>query len=295
MRHAIALLALAACEPAPERAPQQTTSARAYCELMAAPFCDYYLRCGRMAVDDLAGCRAAFADACEHRYEPYYAALAESGRLALSVDGMGACAAHLREVACEDQLGDLDGACGEMWVGLAAEGAACGPGIDSLVCEAGTSCVLDLSFCGTCEATVPVGAACGEARCADGASCVGGTCVADARPGEPCDEAQPCAIGTWCEEGLCVAPEIVGAGEACDQRRRCAYKAACVGGTCVETGLLGEPCSREVPCASGWCDGGTCAPAGEGGAACSGPVECLSGRCQGGSCAPLPGACFDGE
>jgi hypothetical protein len=286
-----AVVVLVACG-GPERVPQDVVDARAYCELSADVFCPYYLRCGRMAADDLAECRTTFADACEARYEPLYAGLADAGLLALSVEGLGACAAHLRDVDCDDQINDLDGACADVWQGLAPAGAACGIGIESFVCEEGTTCVLDLSLCGTCEPTVAVGSSCVDARCEDGSSCVGDVCVADALPGDPCGDAQACVLGAWCEDGVCARRAVVAVGDDCDAEHVCRYRSFCVGGSCVLGGLTGDACSNQAPCSAGWCDDGTCAAPKLEGAACAGPLECQSGRCDG-TCGAIPGACFD--
>lgn len=267
-------------------------TAREYCATTADAFCGYYVRCGRMAVNGVAECQEAFLEACSAVYQPHYIALEDAGLLELSVDGVDACAAHLETVQCDQQIFDLDGGCADVWRGLAPAGSPCGPGIDSFVCDDASTCVLDLSFCGTCEATVPVGASCEDARCEATASCVSGTCVARALPGEACGADQPCVLGASCSGGICAAPTIVGVGDACGASHRCPYKSACIGGQCVEAGLQGEVCGAQQPCASGWCDDGVCAPFREAGDPCDAGGECVSGVCDG-VCADLPGACLD--
>jgi hypothetical protein len=245
----------------PDTVPALT--AEGYCEAMADAYCGFYLRCGRMAVADEATCLTVFVEVCNAVYEPQYRALVDRGLLTLAPDGVAACQDHLEAVACALQPGDLDGPCGGMWRGLAPVGSACSYGVESLVCDAASTCVLGLDFCGTCEPAVAVGEGCGGGgpRCHDTAACVDGVCVARARPTDPCSATQPCGVGASCVDGGCVAPAVVGVGAACDQTHRCQYKAACVAGTCVATALLGEACAAERPCADGACDGGVCVAA----------------------------------
>ncbi len=281
------VLFLGACPPA-------ELPAESYCEESAETFCAYYLRCGLMAVEDRTACLTAFEETCTEVYLPHYVALAEEDRLALRREGLAVCADHLEEVACEEQVHDLQGPCAQVWAGLTPAGGPCAPGIGSFVCDEASTCVLGLDLCGTCEEAGGPDAPCGEGdRCQASLACVEGVCVPRALPGEPCSEAHPCLVGTWCEEGTCARPEGVGVGEACDATRRCPYKSACVAGTCVESGLLGEPCGEGVGCASGWCDDGTCTPRREEGAACGSPDECVAGVCREGACGALPGACFE--
>ncbi|MFT6821608.1 MAG: hypothetical protein ACJATT_005439 [Myxococcota bacterium] len=292
MRPIVVLFAVA-CTTAAERTPSTTTSATAYCELTASAFCEYYARCDRMAVDTLAECQNTFLETCEGVFEPRYAALEARGDLALSTAGVGECAEHLRTVECSQQVFDLDGACGAVWDGQVGEGGACGPGLESFVCDDEHTCVLTLSFCGTCEPFVPAGSACGDGvRCDDNSSCIDDVCVLDAAVGDACNDEQPCRLGARCTEGVCTTNAIVGLGEACDSGRRCQYRAECVDGVCEQAPLLGEACTSALACASGWCDGGTCESLGEPGAACASPQECLGGVCDAGACGELTSACL---
>ncbi|MCA9513841.1 MAG: hypothetical protein KC635_02760, partial [Myxococcales bacterium] len=228
-----------------------------YCEAAVDVFCPYYLRCGRMAVPDLATCREVFAETCEARYEPVYAALADLGLLRLSRGGLDRCATHLETVACEAQMNDLDLGCSGVWVGQREAGAACGLGIESFVCAPATACVLGLDFCGTCEPAAAVGETCGDdARCAPTASCADGACVARGLPGDACggDADPPCVTGASCAAGACAGPTIVAVGDTCDQTHRCPYFSACVGGTCRQAVRLGAACSATAPCGAGTCD-----------------------------------------
>ncbi|MBW2255294.1 MAG: hypothetical protein JRI25_11930 [Deltaproteobacteria bacterium] len=264
-----------------------------YCESTVDFFCDYYLRCGRMAEEDDEGCHSTFLEVCNEVYEPHYIALEEAGLLALSEEGMEACAEHLETVTCEQQLFDLDGGCGTMWEGLAPAGGDCGPGIESFVCDAGSTCVLGLDLCGTCEAAAGVGETCGEeVRCRSQADCVDGWCIASALPGEVCSEALGCVSGASCVDDTCVGFGWSEVGQACDWENRCPYRSACVDGFCVQSALLGEGCGDGVTCASGFCEDGTCVELRDDGVSCERADQCVAGRCDE-TCGGLPGVCFE--
>ncbi len=273
----------------PDRLP-----ASDYCETLAPSFCAFYMRCGRMVAKDEADCRAVFLESCNARYEPRYVDLEAAGLLGLSRAGVDACTAHLGAVTCEEQASDLDGPCGRMWRGTSAKGEGCGIDVESFVCGAGTTCILGLDFCGTCETSAPRGGACeaGVVRCASEDACIAGSCVARALSGEACGDAKPCITGSTCTDGTCMAPAIVGEGEPCDARRRCAYRSYCEGGQCVRAALLGEPCATSRACTSGRCEGGTCVALRDDGATCASPAECSSGQCVAKVCTPLPSACI---
>jgi len=269
--------------------------ARSYCELTVDLFCPYYLRCGRMAVAELATCRDVFLESCNARYEPVYAALADRSELSLSRAGIARCGEHLATVACEQQIFDLDGGCDAVWVGQVGAGDAehrCGLGIESFVCDAASTCVIGLDFCGDCVSLAGPNDACDlEHRCADDATCDDGRCVPRAAVGEACDDAVSCVRGASCVRGSCAPPTIVAVDEACDAARRCPYRAACVSGRCVATGLLGEACGA-AGCASGACSDGTCVPLLDPGATCTTHAACLSGRCEEGRCGSLTSPCL---
>ncbi len=261
-----------------------------YCETVVDAFCPYYLRCGRLDAPDEASCRAAFLETCNARYEPHYAAFEALGLLRLSRAGVAGCRLHLEHVECAAQVGDLDGACGAMWVGQAPALAPCGLGIESLVCAAGTTCVLGLDFCGSCLPESTDGTCDTERRCPDGGLCIEGACVTRLAAGDACTDADVCAVGLWCAEGRCRGPTIVAVGDACDADLRCPYKATCSGGKCVPLGLLGEPCT--AGCASGFCDAGTCVPLRAAGEPCGASSQCVSTRCtEDGHCEPLGATC----
>lgn len=265
-------------------------AASEYCETTAELFCDYYLRCGRMAADSPEDCRATFLESCNEVYEPQYVSYVDRGLLELSAEGIDACRSHLEMVDCEVQLFDLDLGCADIWVGTSSAGAACAPGIGSFVCEPGTVCTLELSLCGSCSEAAELDEPCGgEVRCEVGAQCVDSVCTRRPLPGENCNTV-PCVTGASCQDGICVGFQTVAVGDECDQNRRCPYKASCRRGVCVESALLGEDCSDRA-CASGWCDDGTCAPFKAPGDPCSAPSECQSLVCDE-TCGEIARRCF---
>lgn len=265
-----------------------------YCETIAGFFCDFYLRCKRMVAADAAECKTVFLETCNARYEPRYVELEQAGLLSLSRAGIDACEAHLGKVACDEQVTDLDGPCDAMWKGTAPAGAPCAIDVESFVCSAGTTCVLGLDFCGTCQVAAKRGEACeaGTVRCTSEDTCTSGTCVARALPGGSCSDTVPCVASATCASGTCVAPAIVGEGASCDASHRCAYRAYCSGGKCVRGALLGESCASPGACVSGRCVAGKCAPLLDDGAACGAPADCASAQCSSGKCTPLPSACL---
>ncbi len=269
-------------------------AANTYCERTVDMFCDFYARCGRMAVADADACHAPFLETCNSRYEPIYAAFAVQGLLTLSTAGLDACAAHLATVACDTQIFDLDGPCAGLWIGGAPVGGACAPGIGSFVCVPDATCVLGLDFCGTCEAAVGPGTACDHThRCHPDAACLRDVCVPRKGPGEACANESECVTAAACVDGICQTFARVGEGEACDASDRCPYRTACVGGTCRLGVANGAPCGAQDTCYAGFCDAGTCAALHPPGAACTQGFQCATGECAEGLCAALTNqSCF---
>jgi hypothetical protein len=271
-------------------------TARDYCETTREMFCAYYMRCGRINAASYEACLTIFDETCNAVYEPHYVALEDDGRLMLSEEGIDVCREHLETLECSTQIFDLDGPCAAVWVGRSAPGLPCGPGIGSFVCSEGSTCVLDLSFCGTCQATVEVGEPCGPdvGRCEETATCVEGTCVRRGRPGDACGESSPCALSASCVDGVCRRYNVVAVGDVCDANNRCPYNAVCVGGRCQSQAGIGEACAQPGQCRSGYCDvgAGECKPLQTAGTACTSSLQCVSGVCASGQCDALPSACF---
>lgn len=281
---------------------EDVVAAADYCESIVDFFCPYYVRCGRMAASSVDECREVFLPACNARFEPSYESLEAEGLLHLSRAGLDACAAHLDDVACEQQLLDLDGPCAAMWKGTQPAGAACGFDIESFVCEPGTACVLDLTFCGTCRPVVADGASCadtdpvlGDVTCARESTCDDDTCLARKRVGELCAAGDRCVLGAICNsDGVCAGPTYAGVGDTCDNfDNRCPFRAECLEDQCRLAGTVGDTCDAITPCDSGaFCEGDVCVELVPQGGSCDASVQCQSGICAESICAVLPSACF---
>ena len=236
--HILSLIVAASCagDPGPQTLPSETQalSAAGYCEAIVDFFCDFYLRCGRMAVGSIQQCHEVFLETCNDRYEERYVRLEEAGLLSLSAEGTAACHEHLDSVTCAAQIRDLHGPCATMWVGGQDVGDACGIDIESFVCGADATCVLDFSFCGTCEPLIPTGESCGDAdgACGPSDACREDVCVRRREVGEPCSNLAPCVLGVQCVGGVCDGPSFVGEGAGCSGSRRCPYMTRCIAGIC---------------------------------------------------------------
>jgi hypothetical protein len=276
--------------------------AKNYCEYAAEVFCPYYVRCSRMAVETEAECLETFVPACNSRYEPTYVELAARELIQLSTAGLSKCKTHLETVSCEIQVFDLDLGCSNVWSGLAKAGDACGPGIESFVCEQGTTCVLGLDFCGVCSPTVATGQPCGTdiGRCEPDSACDNGICVKRPLATAACTpDGIPCVTGTWCDTTAengprCSARSWSAPGEPCNQSAQCQYKSQCGGSICIESALIGEPCDASVACAAGYCTAeNVCAEMQASGEPCSANSQCTTGNCSAGTCGPVKTACFE--
>jgi hypothetical protein len=268
-------------------------STRDYCEAIEPFFCAFYLRCDRMDVTTGEACAAAFLEKCNAVFEPRYVGLEAAGLLALDLEGIAACQAHLETVACEQQIQELSGACARILRGTQTAGEACGFDVESFTCEPGTQCVLSPSLCGECRVEVPTGQTCtpGTDTCAPTAFCDAGTCVARIANGSACTPDDRCMIGSACTGGVCRGPTYVARGESCDQARRCPYLTVCTGGTCQPTTAVGATCTNDGVCELGFCDAGTCRPPRDLGEPCDRPNACNTGLCDV-TCQPRPSVCF---
>lgn len=199
--------------------------------------------------------------------------------------------------------------CDSVLVGTRAAGETCRLGAE---CQPGTWCNLDVCP-GTCRTQRPVGTevtspeACGTAyyeRLPTGRY----LCREYAQPGQPCDLAQYCAEGLWCDgDAGCESrpPDagrfvpLAGRGEPCaasGQAGRvdsCLRGLACHGngstqGRCGSLLAVGESCSADLRgCVqNALCEAGTCVALGGLGAPCSAALDCLLGLgCPEGLCA----------
>lgn len=274
--------------------PPEPPTARTYCETIVEFFCPYYVRCGRMAVTSVDECTPVFLEACNERYEPSYVALEDAGLIEISSDGVTQCRAHLEDVACEEQILDLDGGCASMWTGQVDVGGACGFDVESFVCAPGAVCTVGLDLCGTCETVLEDGAACGAVNtsCSRTSSCEDGVCVPKKPVGAACAPDDRCVLGAACRDGVCAGPDYVSVGDTCDFDRRCPYASACIDGVCVRSSELEGPCGAERACDSGFCSDGVCVPFVAQGAPCSASPQCQTGACIEGFCLEV-GVCSE--
>lgn len=277
----------------PGPAPLQASE---YCESIVDSFCDFYVRCGRMDVPSAEACHEPFLASCNTSFEPQYVALEEAGLLTLSEDGLMACEQHLADVACEQQVFELTGPCGEVWAGTQGAGESCGLDVEYFVCDPSAACTIGLDFCGTCETVREPGEDCTAegTTCGPEGFCEAGTCRARVPNGDACTPDDRCMAGSACTDGVCEGPTFVERGDPCGPTQRCPYLTACVAGVCTTTAGLGEACSAATPCEVGFCDAGTCTAPRDNGEACAGNVECSSGLCVEDACTPRPSSCIAG-
>lgn len=310
----VVVAALAACTAAPiaegegeGEGEDVELVATDYCEQLAPIFCPFYLRCDRInvdgttdAADELDACIAAFATSCEAGFEPRFTPLADDGLVTLSRAGLDACAAHLDTATCDEQLFELSGPCAGIWEGSVDVGGACGLDAASFVCRPGTTCVIDLSFCGTCDVVLALGDVCRDGdndvagTCGPAASCGDDdVCVARPTVNEACVAGGvPCVAPASCgDDGVCHEPAVVVVGEACDRDRRCGYRARCANAVCVATVGPGGACAVDDDCDAGFCVDDVCVAVHAVGEACSDDRECSTG-CIDGACAGFVSGCL---
>lgn len=274
-------------DPDPPRASE-------YCESIVDSFCSFYVRCGRMDVASEELCHEPFLESCNAVFEPQYVDLEAAGLLTLSAEGLLACEEHLADVACEQQIFELTGPCGQIWSGAQAAGRECGLDVEYYVCDPSSACTIGLDFCGTCEALLEPGDDCTPegTTCGPEGFCDAGQCRARVANGNACTPDDRCMAGSACIDDLCEGPTFVGPGDACDSSRRCPYLTACIAGVCAPTARLGEACSDATPCEVGFCDADTCQAPRDDGEACAGIAACSSGLCIESVCEPRPSACI---
>lgn len=143
------------------------------------------------------------------------------------------------------------------------------PCTDDTNCDPGLTCTTAIE---TCEEAPAAGAPCARGRCAIGAFCESGTCVAKRTIGATCDPAldESCVDGAFCSRGGVCEADLAD-GETCMRTVECSSASHCNGGTCVPRPGAGEPCFDACLGDLG-CIGGVCAdPLG---AACTRPEEC---------------------
>jgi len=130
-----------------------------------------------------------------------------------------------------------------------------------------------------------LGEACDETLpCADGTSCVDGACVAGVDHGAACDAARPCLEPYVCEAGACAGPRRRD-GASCDPEvvDACGDGLACLGHRYGHDCLApveepGERCDADGQCPAGQaCVRARCDALPERGAPCSASLGCADG------------------
>ena len=136
-------------------------------------------------------------------------------------------------------------------------------------CEANEYCALrDDGLRGQCLARLADGE-----RCAVGTACQSGACDDEDRECyTPCDDADDCADGEWCNDNVCDTLTAVGA--QCAVGDECASGACSIGRRCLV-------CDGDEDCDGGYCDiGNQCNDLRSEGESCGRAGMCESGRCN---------------
>ena len=181
---------------------------------------------------------------------------------------------------------------GTVCVGGTCQSVSCGSSGD---CETNQICLSGTSVCAAAE--------CGCAdcpACADGFSCMDGTCVSNSCEGEgcPCTASSDCSADHLCKDGSCVA---CAPGE-CEEPSGCTVTGCAAGemcdeatGECLSATAAGacQPCTNDSECGEG---GWSCLPVG-GSQVCLAPCgssdDCATGwTCWGGACTPASFKCL---
>ncbi len=136
-----------------------------------------------------------------------------------------------------------DGVCEE--AGTCAEDLDCGYGLE---CDCSGSCVPTGTESRSCEP-----GSCWSTGCPAGQVCTAeGTCVPDGPPPMTCNTDQDCAVGCYCEDGVCEESAVCTtdsecpAGETCDETRMTCEP---ITGTCY--GEVGANCPAAPTCPTG--------------------------------------------
>lgn len=115
----------------------------------------------------------------------------------------GRCGDVYRKATCDDLYSlTVNAAMDCQTAGTRAVGQPCELGSQ---CQSG-SCLIETGICGTCQATVGAGQACGGANkigCTAGLSCISSVCVAYGNVGQACSSSAPCQNSLRCVSGTC--------------------------------------------------------------------------------------------
>ncbi len=150
---------------------------------------------------------------------------------------------------------------------------ACGP-----YC---TNLATDPNNCGGCGYTCGPGAACVNAQCIAGPSCV--------PDGDACVDSAACCSGVCDPNNVCASP----VNGCVEDNSPCSATLACCSGVCATDGFCGVPacagegagCSTDNDCCDPlYCDNGGCEPCVSSGNPCNIDADCCSGICTAAGC-----------
>lgn len=219
-------------------------------------WCDYFVRCGRVAATDRPRCIDSMHQMMRLVSTGLdIAASIRDGKTRVDASYVKPCLDGLAGLSCRRDLGDVP-ACNAVFVGMLAVGAPC---YGDAECESGV-CSRNGSPCpGTCRehSRGGAGTACFTDRdCIRGLGCENGICAAappGTSPGDGCRTDGACSPDQYCslEEGQCAAGGA--SGQGCNREEACDAGLACVGlrfdqsdpaaGTCRPWLDVGAACS----------------------------------------------------
>lgn len=309
---ALAVLVALGCSSSDEGTP--SVSADKACADLAAVYCEKANSCAATFVQleygDVATCTTRFKTSCLTGLS--------AASVGTTANDTAACAAAAKSIACGALFdNDTPSACLPKAGGL-ADGKPCHT--DSQ-CKSTFCAVDDAATCGICAAKPAAGGSCKTNGCPAPLKCSSdGTCNKPAAVGGACSASIPCATGSNCFGGKCVA-DATTEGAACDEMAGPLCEGAkglfCLTKKCVRVGIVpaGGECGFTYDTASmsitsaklceksGWCKGvdlaamppvltGKCEPAAADGADCNPdadfgkgpgciePAKCVSNKCQ---------------
>lgn len=128
-------------------------------------------------------------------------------------------------------------------------------------------------------------------QCKSGLYCYRGSCQTIKSDGSNCYRDEGCTSGS-CVNKKCVGQNSVPRGGACTKSDQCKNNSFCSNGSCDKLGANGDYCYKNPGCASGNCKNNVCTvtPTRKIGQSCTDDDVCVSGFCSKGACAAQRGA-----
>lgn len=254
----------------------------------AAAFCDLGARCASYAnlpgliVQSSGGdCDAQLTAYYENYVLAPYRDAIEAGHIVYHADRAGICFDAISGVSCEG-LSATPSACGEVFEGTLADGAACTMQEE---CSPTSTCTGGTGGCGVCTHVPQLGEACTDTLGCGGDSYCDATsmhCVAEIAEGGACSpETNRCAGNLACipsasnpAQGTCGTVPTVGAGESCSAAR-------CQAGLTCAVSSTGSVCRAPRT-------DGTCQLSFSGPGDCSATQTCNASFGADGTCVAIP-------